>query len=211
MKHAVNYDDWYAKSHWSQRHESSECLYMILSQAEIGEASALEFFSEREIGDTDQDGMPEILDPWGMPIRFIRWPAGFPLTATGTGASVSTIQQVPAIAELSNLPNLREKYPPDAFDVLQVDPTGYFIFSLIISSGPDRVLDILMNQPDGQSVNYSLSSDGYNNNNPYETFQGKDGYTYRLGNYFDNVSGEGVGEDNSVDNIHNHLIETKTS
>ena len=63
---------------WDDANAGAECLYMIASRAEIGDANGLEFFSENEIGDKDNDGMPEIWDPWGNPIEFVRWPTGFP-------------------------------------------------------------------------------------------------------------------------------------
>ena len=56
----------------------AECLYMIVSRIGIGDASAPELFAENDIGDVDNDGMPEILDGWGHPIRLVRWPAGYP-------------------------------------------------------------------------------------------------------------------------------------
>jgi hypothetical protein len=42
-----------------------------------GDKLALDYFDATEIGDTDGDGMKEILDGWGTPIEFIRWPAGY--------------------------------------------------------------------------------------------------------------------------------------
>jgi hypothetical protein len=39
--------------------------------------NGLDFLHENEIGDTDGDGMLEILDAWGTPLTYIRWPAGF--------------------------------------------------------------------------------------------------------------------------------------
>ena len=38
---------------------------------------AMENFRAEEIGDKDNDGMPEFHDAWGMPIAFIRWPTSF--------------------------------------------------------------------------------------------------------------------------------------
>ena len=67
--------DW--RTTWTPTHETAECLYLILSTMADDERSALEWFKESEIGDIDNDGMPEILDAWGTPITFIRWPSGF--------------------------------------------------------------------------------------------------------------------------------------
>ena len=54
-------------------HAAAECLYMIV----MATADAAEQFHASEIGDVDGDGLPEFIDAWGRPIRFIRWPAGF--------------------------------------------------------------------------------------------------------------------------------------
>lgn len=54
-------------------HASAECLYMIV----MAIPDAAEQFHASEIGDVDQDGLPEFIDAWGNPIRFIRWPVGF--------------------------------------------------------------------------------------------------------------------------------------
>ncbi len=119
-------------TNWTIQHQGAECLYMILSQAQIGDSNGLEFFSEREIGDTDNDGMPEILDPWGNPIQFVRWAPGFKGPSsyqTGdTGGG------------------------PDAMDLASADPRlrdddttndTYAIFPLVFSNGPDGEDNIL--------------------------------------------------------------------
>jgi hypothetical protein len=62
---------------WSDTFQGAECLYMILANMQEGGTSAIDFFKSSEIGDVDGDNMPEILDAWGHPIEFIRWPAGF--------------------------------------------------------------------------------------------------------------------------------------
>jgi hypothetical protein len=49
---------------------------IIASIRDLG-TNGLDFLREDEIGDLDGDGMPEILDAWGRPIAFLRWPAGF--------------------------------------------------------------------------------------------------------------------------------------
>lgn len=56
------------------RTESAECLYMILklNQRE-GMSSPVDELS-RFVKDTDNDGLPEIVDAWGVPLRFYRWP-----------------------------------------------------------------------------------------------------------------------------------------
>lgn len=54
--------------------ESAECLYMILRFGQRdGSSSPIDDLS-RFIRDTDNDGLPEIVDGWGTPVRFYRWP-----------------------------------------------------------------------------------------------------------------------------------------
>lgn len=62
---------------WSGVYQGSECLYMIIASIRDLDSNGLDFLHEGEIGDLDGDGMPEILDAWGRPIAFIRWPSGF--------------------------------------------------------------------------------------------------------------------------------------
>lgn len=66
---------------WTPQHQGSECLYLILSNSFVGGSSALDAIPPSNIGDTDGDGMPEILDGWERPIEFVRWPNGFGSTA----------------------------------------------------------------------------------------------------------------------------------
>lgn len=56
--------------------ESAECLYFQLFASGNYGASAVDGdrFTEREIQDTDGDGLPELIDAWGNPLRFYRWP-----------------------------------------------------------------------------------------------------------------------------------------
>ncbi len=64
-------------NNWTDEHEGAECLYLIISMMRDGEDTALDFFSPSEIQDTDSDGVPEIVDAFGVPIDFIRWPFGY--------------------------------------------------------------------------------------------------------------------------------------
>ena len=86
---------------WTTQHEHAECLYMILATIRESGSTGLDSFRETEIGDTDGDGMPEILDAWGRPIYFLRWAPGH----------VSELQD---INDLTN----RES---DPFDPMRID------------------------------------------------------------------------------------------
>ena len=55
--------------------ESAACLYLILKVGS-GEGRSFDMGSipPGNIRDTDEDGVPEIVDSWGTPVRFYRWP-----------------------------------------------------------------------------------------------------------------------------------------
>jgi hypothetical protein len=80
---------------------------MIVMAAQAEDGDARDSFKQSDVGDLDQDGLPEFLDGWGQPIKYLRWPAGFqysdlqivgriqnptggsmmPVTGSGTGLS----------------------------------------------------------------------------------------------------------------------------
>lgn len=61
---------------WTEDHQGSECLYLILSIMQDQDANALDSLLPSEIGDTDGDGMLEVLDAFGNPLGFLRWAPG---------------------------------------------------------------------------------------------------------------------------------------
>src|SRR5262249_24881274 len=95
----------------TDQNEGAECLYLILSTIRDRDKQALDYFDGIEIGDTDEDGMKEILDGWGTPIEFLRWAPGYlntPQTPVVTTQAANTV----FVPELS----------PDPFDPARVDP-----------------------------------------------------------------------------------------
>ena len=54
----------------------SETLYAILvgGVGPLGSVFSPDDFSDREVKDTDGDGLPEFVDAWGQPLQFFRWP-----------------------------------------------------------------------------------------------------------------------------------------
>ncbi|WP_197490743.1 type II secretion system protein [Planctomyces sp. SH-PL62] len=54
----------------------SEMLYALLveGQGPLGSIFNADDFSDREVRDTDNDGLPEFVDAWGKPLQFFRWP-----------------------------------------------------------------------------------------------------------------------------------------
>lgn len=65
----------------SERFQSAECLYMIMTLGTEDSSTSTEHFSGKDIGDVDNDGMYEFIDAWGTPIEFLRWAPGLSSTA----------------------------------------------------------------------------------------------------------------------------------
>jgi hypothetical protein len=57
------------------RTESIACLLIALQQSRSGVSLSLDSLKVN-IGDTDQDGVKELIDGWGNPMAFFRFPAG---------------------------------------------------------------------------------------------------------------------------------------
>jgi prepilin-type N-terminal cleavage/methylation domain-containing protein len=115
---------------WSEQWEEAECLYLIIASMRDQEKSALDFFTSDEIGDIDDDGVPEIHDAWGQPIQFLRWAPGYRSDAAN-----------PALSP-------QELGIPDGFDLLKADARHndtdsntdppFDLKPLIYSFGPDK-------------------------------------------------------------------------
>lgn len=58
--------------------ESAEMLFVVLTKLEAfgAQTAGEDSFTTDEVRDTDGDGLPEIVDGWGNPLRFYRWPTG---------------------------------------------------------------------------------------------------------------------------------------
>ena len=151
-----------------QANQGAECLYMIIASISDGNSTGLSFFSETEIGDVDDDRLPEILDGWGTPIMLLRWGPSF-RSPLQTG--------------------------PDPFDPTSDGETSIALYPIIMSAGPDKKWDVQLrpDPKDPRSFNYTdVECD------PFAT--GAD----LIGGYYDY---DEDGDDNSFDNIHNHMLE----
>ncbi|QDV22952.1 type II secretion system protein [Aureliella helgolandensis] len=127
--------------------QGAEMLYQIVASSTHGGGSALEAFRPTEIGDVDGDGLPEFLDAWGVPIRWLRWPAGYASPLNDTTS-------------------------PDAMDPLRSDlrwrdgdytQKPWQLVPLIISAGPDGVFDVSFDIQDssGAGIAYATNLDPY--------------------------------------------------
>tara|TARA_R110002049_G_scaffold2750_6_gene22054 strand:- start:13084 stop:14439 length:1356 start_codon:yes stop_codon:yes gene_type:complete len=57
--------------------QGAECLFLIMSTSFVAGTPAIDVIPTANIGDTDDDGFLEILDGWGQPLIFVRWPVGY--------------------------------------------------------------------------------------------------------------------------------------
>ncbi len=175
---------YYAMVNWNgnpdptQNNVSAEMLYLVITVG-MNPDDELQFM-EREVGDTDGDGMFEFLDGWGRPIRFCRWAPGF----------VSELQPPDVVRS------------PDPFDPLGLNrsgsqnpyamakPTGnppvwgFALQPLIFSAGPDG--------------SYGIWQGMAPTNNPFSYANGK-----WIGSTSLQALDEGGGP---LDNIHNHFL-----
>ena len=214
-----------AVSNWTEEFQDAECLYMIIASIRDISSNGLDFVYEGETGDVDGDGMPEILDAWGRPIAFIRWPAGF-LAHPGPDYIYQTADDIPSYSTIQSfVPDANDFVEPedrDPFDPLRVDHRAgiampnatsvngtakfyfnYKLYPLVYSGGPDELWDIVRFDYDPSTPSTLISFDYYRNTaNNYGGVM-NDPYSIlptcgrRLGEPFLNSSGY-------ADNITNH-------
>lgn len=195
-------------------YESAECLYAIISQIRDGDKSALEFFMNSEIGDADQDGAFEILDPWGEPIMFLRWAPGYSNALASDLPPNTLTPPAPQPSVVVATFQRPDGAKPDSFDPLKIDPRwsdnsyGFKPFQirpLIFSGGPDRIYDIFTDDKT-TALRYSQTgtSAPFVANDPYHVMVLNGGNVW-IGSPAD-YAGDGL---QNGDNITNHGMELK--
>lgn len=122
---------------WSRAFESAECLYLIVSTTFMNGVPAISSIPSSNVGDTDGDGMPEILDGWGNPIGFIRWPVGY----------IESDGSVPGLGQYDEFDTFRVDWgyvesasgvPPAHPHPAFADSKPFSLKPLVVSAGPDR-------------------------------------------------------------------------
>jgi type II secretory pathway pseudopilin PulG len=137
--------------------QSAACLLMALTARDRrGVNVSAGYLGSLQVADTDGDGIPEIVDLWGNPIAFARWPL-----PTDTTQSDGNYQRINSWDP--NYSTKRFHDPQDPFGTLQA-PTwmssresqdfqdlihrfggpypGMYFVPLIASAGPDGVLGL---------------------------------------------------------------------
>lgn len=127
--------------------QGAELLYQIVAMTNYNGSNGLEFFRPTEIGDLDNDGLPEFLDGWGRPIRWLRWPAGYGYVdkaALGNDQYLIDSSRPPDSA-------LNDQSVADPLDPLRTDwrwsftnfsQKPWMLVPLIVSAGPDGMFDL---------------------------------------------------------------------
>lgn len=197
-----------------QQFEGAECLYLVVMYA-TGDGEARELFNERDIGDTDGDGALEILDGWGRPIRFIRWPSGYVRRSalmSGDGQrdhdpfdrfrrdSIPTPPRIAANypSQMQSSVAFIEKRNTDAANALTASPPQFLaafrLVPLIFSSGADGESGLFV--APGAVVPYPAE--------PFASYTytppSSSAVTYQLGTPYDQTGNL----DTEKDNITNH-------
>ncbi|NLE39119.1 MAG: type II secretion system protein, partial [Pirellulaceae bacterium] len=135
------------------RYASAECLYMIVT---IGDPESRSLFQDNEVGDVDDDGLPEFLDAWGNPIKFLRWAPAFLGSDLQPNVGYLDTSVSPPVAKMDDGSAMataaatdHDPFDPSKFDMDQTpDPTdntkprGWRLVPLIYSAGPDGIYDI---------------------------------------------------------------------
>ncbi len=187
---------------------SAECLYLTVMLA-TGDGEARTLFSPQDIGDIDGDGAPEFLDGWGTPIRWVRWPAGF-LARSSLMTGDPDADHDPFDPFRRHSPNATPTagfFPSGLQPYLQrlrdpgdptIGPPGFRLVPLIFSSGPDGIGDISTRTGSITSPTATklVLLDPYAIDTTFNV--------HEFGSFGDNPVALN-GEDNSIDNIHNHL------
>jgi prepilin-type N-terminal cleavage/methylation domain-containing protein len=159
--------------------ESGACLLIALTtRSRGGKFFSADHFTSQEIGDTNGDGAPELIDGWGNPLMFYRWPTlnddmagidpdkkgvdpGDPLGALQANLSWNTptsslCQQFESMCHLVRDPSNGNV------------PKSVYLTTVILSLGPDGKLGIpavTAGQPDPMRLIHG--SDPAENDNIY--------------------------------------------
>ena len=201
---------------WTEDHQGSECLYLILSIMQDQDANALDSLLPSEIGDTDGDGMLEVLDAFGNPLGFLRWAPGI-----SARPGVDGLWGTPDdYRSFSGIQGIDEGDAPDWTDIGGADYRHYdsnpsnnpfHLFPLICSAGPDdefgmyglginpgtpgfRYQATMRIDPNNPSTTIPFPYDPYHFHNDTNA----DGYQQQYGAFIHN---------GMLDNITNHDIE----
>lgn len=120
--------------------ESAACLLMALTaRVQRGSSTESDLLSALEKVDTDRDGVREIVDGWGTPINFYRWP-------TGNAAAMNALDPNPTatfhdVQDPNGTLNAPGGWTPASFVAVChpiTAPGGRYLVPALVSAGPDK-------------------------------------------------------------------------
>jgi prepilin-type N-terminal cleavage/methylation domain-containing protein len=195
--------------------QRAETLYMTIMLM-TGDGEARTMFAAQDIGDVDEDGLPEFLDGWGKPIQYLRWAPGYvgksPLmsgdpdsdhdpfdpfrrSAEG-GMNQNTWPDVASYGKVSNYVRALRGAASPTNPKTSAPWVGFRLVPLIFSAGPDSESDLAVLQ----DFTVSDPDEGYLN--PY--LADADGAYFAIGGVYMDPQDN---KDETIDNITNHLID----
>jgi prepilin-type N-terminal cleavage/methylation domain-containing protein len=215
--------------------QAAECLYLTVMML-TGDGEARTMFTAQDIGDVDEDGAPEFLDGWGNPIAWSRWPAGFALNGRSALMSGDTAADhdpfdpfrrnlttaVPNENSPATISQVYSNQPPDPYDLSVLRPfivhlrdfgpndgflPGYRLVPLIYSAGPDGEWDmyaakeVIVTDDPAWLDPYATDPAGTSSKSFPPNYP-----AYLFARPWD-VNEDG--DDNSIDNVHNHLQDNR--
>jgi prepilin-type N-terminal cleavage/methylation domain-containing protein len=136
--------------------ESAACLLMALSITRNGTALNLDNLGSNNVADTDNDGHMELIDGWGLPLTFFRFPTqnqALQYSHPSTAAATKYADPLDPSGVLFNWKGARRPYFESNIHAIQYGqpflkppppppPPGAYIVPTIVSAGADGVLGL---------------------------------------------------------------------
>ncbi len=153
---------------WTEQHESAECLYLILATTTIAGRNGLELVRKEQIADTDGDGVPEILDPWGRPVVWMRWPVGYWLlyeqrndwSGANQAARIASVMEKKAIHGMDQFDPMRVDWRniDRGTDPINAWNDTFNCRHLIVSAGPSGQFDMMLRSSFGTGSDWQYGA-----------------------------------------------------
>ena len=124
---------------WDAQNSNAELLFLIIADSEFDGSSAIEMFDQSEIVDTDQDGLNEFVDAFGVPIKWSRWPTGYQIGGKNYPDMLNSgiVDQSTQSVSVDSEPYDRLKADPGWRTTNTALRPGLFPPPLVVSAGPD--------------------------------------------------------------------------
>ncbi len=194
----------------TNQNEAAECLYLLISASMSADERAE--FRDKEYADTNNNFMPEFIDGWGNPIRFLRWapgvvsdvqihePVDYHDPFDQYGLQIGAANQSGPADDINKNPPPQAGSEPAPLTATGIQEWGYAILPYIYSAGPDKeygIHQLLFDTP-ASTLPAALNLLA-KNRNPFSRYDPGSG-TYAWRGDPVPVGGDTV----NLDNIHNH-------